>query len=201
MCVNWSRLWVRFRFKTIFGQKSLQHSSLCVISVVHSPWLFHDKEVPMLPCWLCWAAVAQLRSHRPSSGVANGSFQLRCFIAFVAFFHAEWGEMSSTGLAVTLVDLTQSNNVSIFLLCHFLTTGKSCLHDSVYLQSLPSYVRHNLAVGQVWPEGDVAFHRKIVMPTLLVHGLKDPFVSLVEMCEMERVCRSCSFQTQSTGTN
>lgn len=48
-------------------------------------------------------------------------------------------------------------------------------------------MRHHLAVGQVWPEGDVAFHRKIVMPTLLVHGLKDPFVSLVEMCEMERV--------------
>ncbi|XP_057368584.1 uncharacterized protein LOC130689664 [Daphnia carinata] len=64
--------------------------------------------------------------------------------------------------------------------------GKSCLHDTIYFQSLPSYVRHHLAVGQTWPEGDVAFHRKIVMPTLLVHGLKDPFVSLVEMCEMER---------------
>ena len=24
------------------------------------------------------------------------------------------------------------------------------------------------------------------MPTLLIYGLKDPFVSLVEMCEMER---------------
>lgn len=61
------------------------------------------------------------------------------------------------------------------------------MHDSVYLQSLPSYVRHHLAVGQVWPEGDVAFHRKIAVPTLLVYGLKDKFVSLVEMCEMERV--------------
>ena len=34
--------------------------------------------------------------------------------------------------------------------------------------------------------GDVAFHRRITMPTLLVYGLKDGFVSLVEMCEMER---------------
>ena len=66
-------------------------------------------------------------------------------------------------------------------------TGKSCLHDTVYFQSLPTYVRHHLAVGQSWPEGDVAFHRKITVPTLLVHGLKDQHVSLVEMCEMERV--------------
>jgi abhydrolase domain-containing protein 8 len=34
--------------------------------------------------------------------------------------------------------------------------------------------------------GDVAFHRRIAVPTLLVYGLKDGFVSLVEMCEMER---------------
>ena len=34
--------------------------------------------------------------------------------------------------------------------------------------------------------GDAGFHRRILAPTLLVYGLKDPFVSLVEMCEMER---------------
>ncbi len=34
--------------------------------------------------------------------------------------------------------------------------------------------------------GDANFHRRISAPTLLVYGLKDPFVSLVEMCEMER---------------
>ena len=48
-------------------------------------------------------------------------------------------------------------------------------------------MQRHLAVGQSWLEGDVAFHRKITVPTLLVHGLKDKFVSLVEMCEMERV--------------
>ena len=34
--------------------------------------------------------------------------------------------------------------------------------------------------------GDVTFHRRVSAPTLLVYGLKDPLVSLVEMCEMER---------------
>jgi abhydrolase domain-containing protein 8 len=61
------------------------------------------------------------------------------------------------------------------------------LHETPHFLSLPAYVQHHLAVGQSWPEGDVAFHRKITVPTLLVHGLKDKYVSLVEMCEMERV--------------
>lgn len=34
--------------------------------------------------------------------------------------------------------------------------------------------------------GDASFYRQLPMPTLLVYGLKDPLVSLVEMCEMER---------------
>ena len=34
--------------------------------------------------------------------------------------------------------------------------------------------------------GDASFHRKLGVPTLLVYGMKDPLVSLVEMCEMER---------------
>lgn len=74
--------------------------------------------------------------------------------------------------------------ISNFIL---LMVGKSTLHATTDFQSLPSYVQRHLAVGQSWPEGDVAFHRKISVPTLLVHGLKDRFVSLVEMCEMERV--------------
>ncbi len=34
--------------------------------------------------------------------------------------------------------------------------------------------------------GDASYYRRVSVPTLLVYGLKDPFVSLVEMCEMER---------------
>ena len=34
--------------------------------------------------------------------------------------------------------------------------------------------------------GDATYHRRIGVPTLLVYGMKDPLVSLVEMCEMER---------------
>ena len=34
--------------------------------------------------------------------------------------------------------------------------------------------------------GDASFYRRIGVPCLLVYGLKDPVISLVEMCEMER---------------
>lgn len=51
----------------------------------------------------------------------------------------------------------------------------------------PRYVLENVARGQNWPEGDIAFHRRITVPTLLLHGMKDDRVTLVEMCEMERV--------------
>lgn len=51
---------------------------------------------------------------------------------------------------------------------------------------VPSYVFKHIMAGQHWPEGDATFHRRISTPSLLVYGLKDPFVSLVEMCEMER---------------
>ncbi|CAL4062291.1 unnamed protein product [Meganyctiphanes norvegica] len=50
----------------------------------------------------------------------------------------------------------------------------------------PRYVIEHVAQGQDWPEGDVAFHRRITVPTLLLYGMKDTRVSLVEMCEMER---------------
>ncbi|KAK7078439.1 Protein abhd8 [Halocaridina rubra] len=50
----------------------------------------------------------------------------------------------------------------------------------------PRYVLEYVAKGQDWPEGDVAFHRRITAPTLLLHGMKDDRVGLVEMCEMEK---------------
>jgi len=57
-----------------------------------------------------------------------------------------------------------------------------------YLDSLdvPAYVLNHIIMGQVWPEGDASYYRRILVPTLLVYGLKDQVVSLVEMCEMER---------------
>jgi len=51
---------------------------------------------------------------------------------------------------------------------------------------VPSYVFRHVMAGQVWPEGDAGFHRRISVPTLLVYGMRDTLVSLVEECEMER---------------
>lgn len=51
---------------------------------------------------------------------------------------------------------------------------------------VPSYVFKYVMLGQVWPEGDAGFHRRISVPTLLVYGMRDSLVSLVEECEMER---------------
>lgn len=56
-------------------------------------------------------------------------------------------------------------------------------------KGIPHYVLHHVAQGQDWPEGDATFHRRILAPTLLVHGLQDPYVTLVQECEMERVSR------------
>jgi len=44
--------------------------------------------------------------------------------------------------------------------------------------------------GMIWPEGDYVFHRRICTPTLLVHGLRDNKVSLMQECHMERVSAS-----------
>lgn len=52
--------------------------------------------------------------------------------------------------------------------------------------SVPSHVLRYISEGQYWPEGDAAFHRRILIPTLLVHGLQDTHVTLVQECEMER---------------
>ncbi|XP_021915595.1 uncharacterized protein LOC110827837 isoform X2 [Zootermopsis nevadensis] len=53
-------------------------------------------------------------------------------------------------------------------------------------RGMPHYVLHHVAQGQDWPEGDATFYRRILAPTLLVHGLQDPYVTLVQECEMER---------------
>ena len=51
----------------------------------------------------------------------------------------------------------------------------------------PPYVLRHILRGQKWPEGDMAFHRRITVPVLLLHGLRDENVALVHMCEMEKV--------------
>ena len=51
---------------------------------------------------------------------------------------------------------------------------------------VPNYVFKYIMLGQIWPEGDAGFHRRIGVPTLLVYGMRDTLVSLVEECEMER---------------
>lgn len=58
---------------------------------------------------------------------------------------------------------------------------------------LPRHVIENIANGQKWLQGDTAFHRRITAPTLLVHGLQDKHVTLVQECEMERV-RELNYQ-------
>ncbi|KAB0801187.1 hypothetical protein PPYR_05541 [Photinus pyralis] len=52
--------------------------------------------------------------------------------------------------------------------------------------AVPNHILQYFADGQSWPEGDAAFHRRILIPTLLVHGLQDTLVTLVQECEMER---------------
>ncbi|XP_033334420.2 uncharacterized protein LOC117225191 [Megalopta genalis] len=49
----------------------------------------------------------------------------------------------------------------------------------------PSHMKYVLD-GMIWPDGDYVFHRRICTPTLLIHGLRDNKVSLVQECQMER---------------
>lgn len=49
-----------------------------------------------------------------------------------------------------------------------------------------THLRHVLR-GMSWPEGDHVFLRRVCTPALLVHGLRDNKVSLVQECQMERV--------------
>lgn len=52
--------------------------------------------------------------------------------------------------------------------------------------AVPAHILKYYEKGQSWPQGDAAYHRKIMIPTLLVHGLQDKNVTLVQECEMER---------------
>jgi abhydrolase domain-containing protein 8 len=62
--------------------------------------------------------------------------------------------------------------------------GKSIKFSEAF--DVPNYVFKYIMLGQIWPEGDAGFHRRIGVPTLLVYGMRDTLVSLVEECEMER---------------
>ncbi|KAK2589359.1 hypothetical protein KPH14_007901 [Odynerus spinipes] len=53
------------------------------------------------------------------------------------------------------------------------------------VEQWPSHMKYVLD-GMIWPEGDYVFHRRIFTPTLLIHGLRDNKVSLVQECQMER---------------
>lgn len=52
--------------------------------------------------------------------------------------------------------------------------------------AVPHHVLRYVLDGQNWPQGDAALHRRILVPTLLVHGMLDEQVTLVQQCEMER---------------
>lgn len=64
--------------------------------------------------------------------------------------------------------------------------GKQMEPISPEASGVPRHIVDHIAQGHVWPEGDAAFHRRIVAPTLLVHGMKDQHITLVQQCEMER---------------
>lgn len=68
--------------------------------------------------------------------------------------------------------------------------GKQMEPISCEESGVPRHIVTHISQGHVWPEGDAAFHRRIVAPTLLVHGMKDQHITLVQECEMERVCIS-----------
>ena len=54
------------------------------------------------------------------------------------------------------------------------------------VSATPPYVLRHVIRGQSWPEGDMTFHRRILIPVLLLHGLQDTSVPLVHMCDMEK---------------
>ncbi|KAK3923128.1 Protein ABHD8 [Frankliniella fusca] len=64
--------------------------------------------------------------------------------------------------------------------------GKQMEPISPEASGVPRHIVEHIAQGHVWPEGDAAFHRRITAPTLLVHGMKDQHITLVQQCEMER---------------
>ena len=57
--------------------------------------------------------------------------------------------------------------------------------EGVKAEIISKYLSY-IIINIIMIAGDATFHRRITIPVLLVYGLKDPLVSLVEMCEMER---------------
>lgn len=64
--------------------------------------------------------------------------------------------------------------------------GKHHQPCPVHPVAVPAHVLRHVVNGQNWPQGDAALHRRILVPTLLVHGMLDDRVTLVQQCEMER---------------
>ena len=52
------------------------------------------------------------------------------------------------------------------------------------------YVLKYTMDGQVWPDGDLAYHEEITAPTLLIHGQQDSLVPIEEALLMEAVIKS-----------
>ena len=52
---------------------------------------------------------------------------------------------------------------------------------------VPVYVLSHMMNGQDWLDGDELYHQWLTMPTLLLHGKYDKFVTVEEEMEMEKV--------------
>ena len=52
---------------------------------------------------------------------------------------------------------------------------------------VPTYVLSHMMRGQWWPDGDELYHRWLNMPTLLLHGKYDKFITLQEEIQMSKV--------------
>ena len=79
---------------------------------------------------------------------------------------------SASGI-IDIIDINYNNHVVI-------------LQPQNPIKVSPSVLSHVMR-GQVWPEGTRYFHSNIRIPTLIVHGETDPFVSFQEDEEMFQV--------------
>lgn len=87
---------------------------------------------------------------------------------------------------VQSVQVMENNLMYIYRSLFYSSRGKH-LGPCDTNTAVPKNVLRYIEKGQHWPEGDAAFHRRILVPTLLVHGLQDKKITLVQECEMERV--------------
>jgi len=71
-------------------------------------------------------------------------------------------------------------------LFHRISTASGRFDNPEFQHVLPSNIHRYVLNGQIWSDGDSAFYRRVTAPTLLVYGMKDKVVNLVEVCEMER---------------